>query len=78
MCDVEPSSAELFLEPPSGKGLRELVGIADGSGANWSMPGFFTLPSGATVFHLVIAPSDEFRLAADFTANGWVCRERPE
>jgi hypothetical protein len=42
------------------------------------MPGFFTLPDGRSVFHVLVAPDDEFRLTAALTANGWNCREQPE
>ena len=73
----DAATGELFLEPPGRSGLKELVALADESGARWSLPGFFTLPDGTTVFHVVVDADDEFMLAALFTGGGWSCHPRP-
>lgn len=74
----DPSISDLYLEPPANEGLRQLVAIADGTGATWQMPGFFTLPDGRQLFHLTLRPEDEVAVASAFMAQGWAFRPRPE
>lgn len=74
----DQSVSDLYLEPPANEGLRQLVAIADSTGVKWQMPGFFTLPDGRQLFHLVLHPGDETAIASAFMAQGWACRARPE